>query len=48
MGTITTTSISNTPQAGDDYYGAGEDFAGILTLDVMANDLGGKDALLDR
>ena len=43
----TTTSMGNTPQAMDDLFtsaatGITEDFAGTFTLDVMANDLGGK------
>jgi VCBS repeat-containing protein len=39
----TATSFSNTPQAKDDeFYGFSADFSGILTLDVMGNDLGGK------
>lgn len=46
MATTTTTSILNTPQAVDDYYGYTEtqvlDSNNILTLDVMSNDLGGK------
>lgn len=37
----TTTSFSNTPQAVDDTYSLSED-AGIVCLDVLANDLGGK------
>jgi VCBS repeat-containing protein len=45
-----TTSLSNTPQAGDDIYSWTEDQlaaiglpgGNILTLDVMSNDLGGK------
>jgi hypothetical protein len=47
MGTITTTSFSNTPQATNDVYtatvtGLTEDSLGIVKLSVMANDLGGN------
>jgi len=47
MGTITTTSSSNTPQATDDTFassttGLTEDTTTVVILDVMANDLGGK------
>ena len=37
----TTTSFSNTPQAVDDTYNFNADVAGILSLNVMSNDLGG-------
>lgn len=39
-----TTSLSNTPQAGDDYYKFYEDqlTGNIVTLNVMSNDLGGN------
>jgi VCBS repeat-containing protein len=42
----TTTSFNNTPQAGDDFFtsattGLTEDYLSIITLAVMANDLGG-------
>ncbi|MBT9475385.1 VCBS domain-containing protein [Polaromonas sp.] len=42
---INTTSSTNTPQAGDDTYSTVEDYltgGGVLLLDVMNNDLGGK------
>jgi VCBS repeat-containing protein len=47
---LNTTSLSNTPQAGDDSYSYTENdliasgllTGNIVTLDVMANDLGGK------
>jgi hypothetical protein len=42
----TTVSISNTPQAMDDAAGAGEDR--ILTIDVLANDLGGRPSTSTR
>src|SRR5262245_52563822 len=39
----TVVSFGNTPQARDDLYGLTEDqLAGIVCLDVMANDLGGN------
>ena len=42
-----TTSFTKTPQAGDDCFdGYGEDFLGIVFLDVMQNDLGGKAKIL--
>jgi len=46
MGTITTTSVSNTPQASDDLYtssttGLTDDSLRVVILDVMSNDLGG-------
>ncbi len=48
--TTTTTSILNTPQAVDDYYGYTEsevlDSNNILVLDVMSNDSGGKSKTL--
>ncbi|WP_164548673.1 VCBS domain-containing protein [Mesorhizobium sp. M7D.F.Ca.US.005.01.1.1] len=37
----TTTSFSNTPQAKDDVFTYSEDVTGILSLNVLANDLGG-------
>jgi len=43
----TTTSFSNTPQAGDDVFtGLNEDFGGIVFLNVMGNDLGGNAKIL--
>ena len=43
----TTTSFSNTPQAGDDVFtGLNEDFSGIVCLNVMGNDLGGNAKIL--
>jgi VCBS repeat-containing protein len=42
-----TTSFTNTPQAGDDRFeGYNEDFAGIAIFNVMQNDLGGKAKIL--
>src|ERR1051325_11599941 len=46
MGNITTTSVSNTPQATDDVYtssvtGLTDDWLHTVFLNVMANDLGG-------
>ena len=42
-----TTSFTKTPQAGDDCFdGYGEDVLGIVFLDVMQNDLGGKAKIL--
>ncbi|RWP86641.1 MAG: adhesin, partial [Mesorhizobium sp.] len=38
----TTTSLSNTPQAQDDLFTYSEDATGVLTLNVMSNDLGGN------
>ncbi|MFB9984903.1 hypothetical protein ACFSQQ_07280 [Mesorhizobium kowhaii] len=42
----TTTSFSNTPQAGDDLFLFSEDATGVLILNVMANDQGGAAKLL--
>ena len=42
----TTASLSNTPQAKDDFYGLAEDYLGISYFDVMLNDLGGKAKVL--
>src|SRR3954470_3096120 len=43
----TTTSFSNTPQAGDDVFtGLNEDFIGIVLLNVMGNDAGGNAKIL--
>src|SRR5262245_18887102 len=43
----TTTSFTKTPQAGDDLFGGyAEDFAGIASLNVMQNDLGGNAKIL--
>src|SRR5262245_4822114 len=43
----TTTSFSNTPQAGDDVFtGVNEDFIGGVYLNVMGNDLGGNAKIL--
>ncbi|MFZ9255117.1 MAG: VCBS domain-containing protein, partial [Hylemonella sp.] len=39
---VSTVSYTNTPQAGDDYFSISEDQTGIIKLDVMSNDLGGK------
>src|SRR5712671_6121220 len=48
--TSNTNQLTNTPQAGDDYYGWAEDqllasgllHGNVVTLNVMANDLGGN------
>src|SRR6185312_2048656 len=41
-----TTSFSNTPQAVGDSYSYNEDVTGLLTLNVMSNDLGGASKTL--